>query len=148
MGSVVIIGSGCAQLFNGEIFPRCDTVSAASASSIDLTDGIVVFGADCTDFPSELNAFAAIISDYSLDCARALCGCGIPVITCGMSLKSTISASSRTAEQLTLSLNRTVPTLNGMCEPLELPITPMQGISLYDHMAAFAAAIISGLIEQ
>lgn len=147
MGSVVIIGSGCAQLFNGEILPRYNTVCAASASSIDLSDGIVVFGEECTDFPSELNAFAVIISDCSLDCARALCGCGVPVITCGMSLKSTISASSRTAEQLTLSLNRTIPTLNGHCEPLEFPLKPMQGVSLYDHMAAFAAAVISGLIE-
>ncbi|MGN0649042.1 MAG: hypothetical protein ACI4KM_01280 [Oscillospiraceae bacterium] len=145
---VIIIKSSCAQLFNGEIFPRCDTVCAASASSIDLCDGIVVFGEQCTDFPSELNAFAAIISDSSIDCARALCGCGIPVITCGMSLKSTVSASSSTAEQLTLSLNRTVPTINGCCEPMEFPLTPLQGISLYDHMAAFAAAIIAGLIEQ
>lgn len=146
--SVIVIGSGCAQLFNGAVLPRCDTVSAVSASSIDIGDGIVVFGEQCANFPSELNAFAAVISDCSLDCARALCGCGIPVITCGMSLKSTVSASSSTAERLTLSLNRTIPTLKGCCEPLELPLTPVQGVSLYDHMAAFAAAVISGIIVQ
>ena len=44
---------------------------------------------------------------------------GVQLITCGISPKNTVSVTSRTDDKITLSLNRTIRTKNGICEPLE-----------------------------
>lgn len=67
---------------------------------------------------------------------------GIPIITCGMSPKNTISVTSRTPERLTLSLNRAVNTVSGVCEPLEYPVRIPKNAREYDIMAAFAAKLL------
>ncbi|GEM_PF-5414684 len=68
---------------------------------------------------------------------------GIQLITCGISPKNTVSITSRTAEKLTLSLNRSVRTLSGkLCEPLEQPVDVPADADEYDVMAAFAAKLL------
>lgn len=68
---------------------------------------------------------------------------GIQLITCGISPKNTVSITSRTAEKLTLSLNRSIRTLSGkLCEPLELPVGVPENADEYDVMAAFAAKML------
>ena len=68
---------------------------------------------------------------------------GIQLITCGISPKNTVSITSRTAEKLTRSLNRSIRTLSGkLCEPLELPVAVPENADEYDVMAAFAAKLL------
>lgn len=68
---------------------------------------------------------------------------GIQLITCGISPKNTVSITSRTAEKLTLSLNRSIRTLTGkLCEPLEQPVSVPENAEEYDIMAAFAAKLL------
>ncbi|MCH5293988.1 MAG: hypothetical protein J1E07_09675, partial [Treponema sp.] len=61
---------------------------------------------------------------------------------CGVSSKNTVSVTSRTTDKITLSLNRSVQTADGVCEPLEQPIPDNGNVSEYDLMAAFAAKIL------
>ncbi len=68
---------------------------------------------------------------------------GVQLITCGISPKNTVSITSRTAEKLTLSLNRSIRTLTGkLCEPLEQPVDVPENADEYDVMAAFAAGML------
>ena len=68
------------------------------------------------------------------------------MITCGISGRNTVSVTSKTSDSITLSLNRAIHTLGGLCEPMELPIPLYEGYSDFDHMAAFAATVIFGRI--
>ena len=70
---------------------------------------------------------------------------GIQLITCGISSKNTVSITSRTANKLTLSLNRGIRTISGVCEPLEQPVDVSEDADEFDVMAAFAAIVLSGL---
>ncbi|MBD5129816.1 MAG: hypothetical protein HDT43_07820 [Ruminococcaceae bacterium] len=70
---------------------------------------------------------------------------GIQLITCGISPKNTVSVTSRTAGRLTLSLNRGIRTVSGICEPLEQPVDVPENADEFDVMAAFAARVLTGL---
>ena len=70
---------------------------------------------------------------------------GVQLITCGISPKNTVSVTSRTDEKITLSLNRTIRTQNGICEPLEQPVDMVGTDDEYDIMAAFAAKLLLGI---
>lgn len=72
---------------------------------------------------------------------------GVQLITCGRGAKNTVSVTSDNGEVLTLSLNRAVETLRGICEPMELPVE-RRGRSDYICMAEFAAMILLGEIAQ
>lgn len=67
---------------------------------------------------------------------------GVQLITCGISPKNTVCVTSRTDEKITLSLNRTIRTKNGVCEPLEQPVDAVGADEEYDVMAAFAANLL------
>lgn len=70
---------------------------------------------------------------------------GVQLITCGISPKNTVCVTSRTDEKITLSLNRTIRTQKGVCEPLEQPIDAAATDDEYDIMAAFAAKLLLGI---
>ena len=86
------------------------------------------------------SALGVIVSDeFSGSVPR-----GIQLITCGISPKNTVSITSRTDEKITLSLNRSIRTSSGICEPLEFPVSVPEILSEYDIMSAFAARLLVG----
>lgn len=91
------------------------------------------------------NAKCGVISAQSVIVNGDEPPCELPrnvqLISCGVSPKNTVSITSRTPEKLTLSLNRTIRTESGFCEPLEQPVDVLEGVSEYDIMAAFAARL-------
>ena len=144
MSFALITGnSGAAALF-GDVFPECGTAAADNIRNITAPECAVIFGEDCRRAPRQTRALAAVISsDSSFDTSGLV---GVQVITCGASGKNTVSVTSRTADSMTLSLNRSIQTLRGICEPLELPVPAPADADAYDYMAAFAASLALGLI--
>lgn len=70
---------------------------------------------------------------------------GIQLITVGLGSKNTVSVSSRTSDTVTVSLNRSVKTLRGVCEPFELPIkSAAKDTGL---LYSFAAKVLLGKIS-
>lgn len=65
---------------------------------------------------------------------------GIQLITCGFSHKNAVSITSRTDERLILSLNRSVHTISGITEPLEMPVPT--GGDEFELMANFSAGLL------
>ena len=136
MGLVVIVGESRAE----ELLKEFSIVKARDFAKVNCDGAVVIIGK---------NALAEVVSALGVIVDGDEPAADIPrfvqLIACGVSPKNTVSVTSRTSEKITLSLNRSVRTSNGICEPLELPVPDDEIVSEYDLMAAFAAKI---LLEQ
>lgn len=146
MKTIIITGKvSLFALTETGLLPRVSLIEADALRTLNAPEAVLIAGEDAM-LPAELNVLAAVVNaDSGFDVRRLS---GTPVITCGMGGKNTVSVTSRTAEQMTLSLNRSVRTLRGVCEPLELPLPLCAGAEDFSYMAAFAAAVLLGYIAD
>ncbi len=143
---VIIVGkSGTEQYFKEGVF-RCDSLVHAQRLQRLCTPEAVLIVGEGAALPKNMSVFAATVDADGSFNAEALKGTA--VFTCGISGRNTISVTSRTTERITLSLNRSVMTLRGLCEPFELPLPYLPESTDYDAMSAFAAAVALGLINS
>ncbi len=142
MNTVIAVGQvNISGLLSGEVFPRCEVVCARYVTEISAQQSVVAAG-EGARLPEGLSALAVIVdADADIDLSALH---GNAVITCGISGRNTVSVTSKTADMITLSLNRAIHTLSGLCEPMELPVRLYEGYSDFDYMAAFAAAVVFG----
>ncbi len=146
MGIAVSVGKvDILPLLNGDIFPKCNVLSVCGLNGIAAEDAVLVIGEGAEIFTEEISAVSVIVNaDEQISSRRWQ---GLSVITCGISGKNTVSVTSKTTDRITLSLNRSIHTLKGLCEPLEYPVPLIDGIDDYDYMAAFAVSLLLGNIE-
>ena len=133
MGTVVIVGESRAE----ELLNELPIIKARDFASVKCADAVVIMGKNAR---AEVTSALGVIVDGdepAADLPRF-----VQVIACGVSPKNTVSVTSRTTDKITLSLNRSVQTADGVCEPLEQPIPDNGNVSEYDLMAAFAAKIL------
>lgn len=146
MNTVIAVGRvNISELLSGEVFPRCEVVRAQHITEISARQSVVVAG-EGAQLPEGLDVHAVIVdadADIDLYALR-----GNAVITCGISGRNTVSVTSRTSDSITVSLNRAIHTLGGLCEPMELPLPLIERHSDFDYMAAFAAAVVSGFFQK
>lgn len=109
-------------------------------AEIDCDEAVVIVG---RDGEARVRSALGVIVDGERFSGRL--PRGIQLITCGISPKNTVCVTSRTDEKITLSLNRTIRTQSGICEPLEQPVDAVAGDDEYDIMAAFAAKLLLGI---
>ncbi len=117
-------------------------ISAEKLTDAEDESCVLVLGKDAVINAERMSIFAAVVNadeDFPADALK-----GIPVITCGMGRCNTVSVTSRTSEMITVSLNRTISSMSGVCEPQELPLPLISGADEYDHMAAFALLLLLG----
>lgn len=139
LGFVLTVGNFTYGLF-GEIFPACGLISADGAVTVDAADCVVIL---CKSSPKIKiqNALGVI---FNGDTPPENLPDGVQLISVGIGAKNTVSISSRAADSITLSLNRTIHTENGICEPLELPVPADENADIYGYMSAFAASLMMG----
>lgn len=137
MGFVLTVGELTSGLF-GEVFPRCGAISAESVTTVDAADCAVILRGD----PRSIDIKNALGVIFNGDTPPDVLPEGIQLISVGIGAKNTVSISSRAADSITLSLNRTIRTQNGVCEPLELPVPADENADIYDYMSAFAATLM------
>ncbi|MDE6727213.1 MAG: hypothetical protein K2J80_04650 [Oscillospiraceae bacterium] len=133
MGMIVIVGESRAET----LLDGFSVIKAPSCDIIDCGGAAVILGAHAR---AEIRAALGVIVDGDEpadDLPRF-----VQLISCGISPKNTVSVTSRTPEKITLSLNRSIRTHSGVCEPLELPVPAAAGVSEYDLMAAFAVELL------
>ena len=133
MGSVVIVGESRAD----ELLEEFSIIKANGYAKINCMDAVVIMGKNAR--ADVVSALGVIVDgdEPAADLPRF-----VQLIACGVSPKNTVSVTSRTTDKITLSLNRTVRTADGVCEPLELRLNDNKSVSEYDLMAAFAAKIL------
>ena len=144
MNTVIAVGQvDISGLLSGEVFPRCEVVRTQHIIEMSAQQSVVVAG-EGAQLPEGFSALAVIVdADSDIDLSKLR---GNAVITCGISGRNTVSVTSKTSDSITLSLNRAIHTLGGLCEPMELPMPLYEGYSDFEHMAAFAATVIFGRI--
>ncbi len=128
----------------GEV-PPCGVIAAGSYSAVHAEHSVLVLGSGAR-LPEKLSVFAVVADadeGFDISCLK-----GVAVITCGMGSRNTVSVTSKTTERITISLNRGIHTMNGLCEPLELPLPLAEGTSDFGYMAAFAALLLCGRWEE
>ena len=117
----------------------CGMISADNISQLYSDSAVLVLGRGAV-IPENISVFAVIAdADEGFDVEK-LKGCA--VLTCGMGGRNTVSVTSRTSERITVALNRSIRTLGGICDPMELPVAIHDGISDYEYMATFAALLL------
>lgn len=133
MCSLVLIGDSRAEkLLSGYPF-----IKTSGFAAVNNENAVVILGKNARC--EMLSAQSVIVNgDEPFDALPR----NVRVISCGVSPKNTVSVTSRTPEKLTLSLNRSLRTENGVCEPFELPVDVLEDVSEYDVMAAFAAKLL------
>lgn len=141
MGIVIITGEcGAAELF-GAVFPPAGTITVRGGIVVRSPDSAVIVGKNGA--AQVESALGMIISG---DCPPENIPPDIQLITCGSGSKNTVSFSSLTESEITLSLNRSMNTAAGRCDPLELPVARKAGADVFSYMSAFAAALLLGFI--
>ena len=133
MGTVVIIGESSAD----KLLEKYSIIKADNYATIDCENAAVILGKNA--HAKIKRALGVIVDNDTTDIYPQF----VQLITCGISSKNTVSVTSRNTDKITVSLNRSVRTANGICEPLEFPISALD-YSEYDLMAAFAAEILLG----
>ena len=144
MGLVTVVGElNLLPLLGGDVLPRCGVICAPALTELCAADTVLIVGGKAV-LPNRLSVLAAVVdADSGFDPCRLR---GAPVVTCGLGSRNTICITSRTTEYVTLSLNRSVQTLKGICEPMELPLPVCEAAEDYAYMAAFAASVLLGNI--
>ncbi len=137
MGFVLTVGDLTGDLFGG-VFPACGVISADSVGTVDAADCAVILRKSSP----KINIKSALGVIFNGDTPPDVLPDGVQLISVGIGAKNTVSISSRAADSITLSLNRTIRTQNGVCEPLELPVPADENADVYDYMSAFAASLL------
>ncbi len=132
MGIVCVVGNGSA----GELLCDLPVIETGSFAEISCPDAVIIAGQDSR---IRVNSALAVIVDenYGGELPQ-----GVQLVTCGISPKNTVSVTSRTEDKLTLALNRSLKTLGGVAEPMEIPVPVKKGFAEYDLMAEFAARLL------
>ena len=140
---VIIVGENAEKsrckadkLFGG-IFPEREIVVTENRAVINAPSAVVIVEKNAS---AEIKAAFGIIADED-GCFRDFPR-GVQLITCGINPKNTVSFTSLSNDKITLSLNRSIRTKNGIAQPLELPEDLVDGLSEFDYMAAFAASLL------
>ena len=141
MGTVIVCGSGEADAAIRALLPQAELIETAAAH-VEARSAVVVLGRS-----GRLRVNSALGVIVNSDEPPEDIPEGVQLITVGHGAKNTVSITSCTPERHTLSLNRAVQTLAGICEPFELPFTAAEELTENGCMAAFAAGILLGEIS-
>lgn len=132
---LIIIGETNAAGLFGKIFPETELIHTWNSIEINAPNAVVIAK---NGAPEVTNALGVIVGENAEHSVKR----GVQLIVCGNSPKNTVCITSRTADKITLALNRALKTKNGVCEPLEIPLSFLDGFNEFDYMAAFAAAVL------
>lgn len=138
MGFVLTVGDFSEGLIGG-VFPACGVISADNVKTVDAADCAVVLRGNSP----KISVKSALGVIFNGDTPPDTLPDGVQLISVGIGAKNTVSISSRAADSITLSLNRTIHTERGVCEPLELPVPAAEDADVYDYMSAFAATLLA-----
>lgn len=126
-------------------------ISEYKKTDINLKNGIAVFIDDTDRFENQVfpDGITGICEDKNITALGIFKASGIPVISCGMSAKNTVTLSSLSSGSLLASLQRTVTDLSGgEVEPGEFKIRLTKPYTHFAVMASAAVLLLSGIVPD
>ncbi len=121
--------------------PKIVIIESESFKKIDTKRYIVVFGKSKGYFNKKLlnNAHSVIVDDRSCIKSKNI---NTQILVCGMSMDDTITVSSNTLENATVSINKSIKGLFSKIEQEEISLPKNK--NNYELMAAGAILMLSG----
>lgn len=114
--------------------------------------GVLVFKPGVAAFRRDFcvpGGFSAVVDPLNEDAVRLLQKCCLQTVTCGMSLRDTLTFSSIGGETAVVSLQRALVTLKGeTVEPREIPVRFGNGHGQYALLAAVAVLLLCGRMPE
>lgn len=126
----------------------CLLLDDRQARSVQMEHSVFIFKSHCDGLGDITlpKAHAAVLNPENEQTAALLKARHIPVVTCGLSHKDTVTFSSRTPTTALVSLQREIHTAAGvLVEPRELPVTLTTPRDDYPLLAAIAAMWLAGI---
>ena len=146
---MVVILSGKENSAESEIMAELngfEAISLIGKTDININKGVVII-ADQNKRLKNVKlskSLTGICSDENLTALNIFKKNCLPIITCGMGSKNTVTVSSISEKSLMLSLQRNIRDINGkVIEPLEIK-AEKKGESFFPIMAAETAKLILG----
>lgn len=126
-------------------------ISLYKNSRLNLKKGIAIFTDDTHHFKNQLLPIG--ITCICEDCnkgALSLLGINrVPVISCGMNPKNTVTLSSIGKESVIMSLQRSITQISGKAiEPTDFKISFSKSYEPFSVMASATALLLSGIIPN
>ncbi len=130
---------------------RFTIISEYKKTDIKLKSGIAVFIDDTDRFNSQVfpDGIIGVCEDSNLKALELFRQSHIPVISCGMNAKNTVTLSSCGSDSLLVSLQRTLTDCSG-CEidPAEFKIKLTKNYSSFAVMASAAVLLLNGVAPE
>ncbi len=126
-------------------------VSEYKKANLKINNGIVVICDNTERFKDQQfpNGIIGICEDNNINALEVFKKSHIPVISCGMSAKNTITLSSLNSDTLLATLQRTVKNIKGdEIEPAEFKIKLKKSYSHFSVMACVAILLIKGIAPR
>lgn len=125
-----------------------EVISEYKKTELDVTDGIAVFIDDSERFSGQRfpHGMVGICEEANRTALELFMQSGIPVISCGMNSKNTVTLSSLNSSSLLTSLQRTLTDCGGKTvEPGEFKIKLTKKYHSFSVMAAAAVLLLNGI---
>ena len=132
------------------ISPLC-VVSRHKTSKITMNKGAVVLGECLWNFKNQHlpSSIIGICSENNLTGLKLLKSNNLPIITCGMGRKNTLTVSSNEKDSALLCLQRSITDINGnTVEPCEIKVLKKSPYNCYSLLAATAVMLIYGIKDS
>ncbi|MFT3952379.1 MAG: hypothetical protein QM689_10630 [Oscillospiraceae bacterium] len=123
----------------------------AVRSVVKIDNSVLVFGENATTLPQGITGrnLTGILTQSNHRLTESLKNANIPVLTCGMSQKDTVTYSSFTGDKLVVSLQRRLKTPHGVTvEPFEMPIALDSREDIIPALVFFAICAEYGTIDK
>lgn len=126
-----------------------DIIGIIRKNILHPREELVITGDDLTNTDILARARIGICSDSDPYALSLLCESQTPVITCGMSSHNTVTLSSRTDTDCSVTLQRAVKRIDGKStEPAEYPIILTSAHQPFTVMAASAIMLLNGATPE
>lgn len=130
---------------------RLTIISEYKKTDIKLKNGIAVFIDDTDRFNSQVfpKGIIGICEDGNLKALEIFRESRVPVISCGMNAKNTVTLSSLGSASLLVSLQRTLTDRAGHeVDPAEFKIKLTRNYSPFAVMASAAVLLLNGIVPE
>lgn len=126
-------------------------ISEYKKTDINVKSGVAVFIDDTDRFEGQIfpKGITGVCEDTNQKALEIFRESNIPIISCGMNAKNTVTLSSLNSPTLLASLQRTVTDkLGRSVEPCEFKIRPCKKYSTFAVTASVAVLLLLGIIPD
>ena len=137
-------------LINSLKQPNIITLNKNSDLNSNIKNGIIIILDNAKDFADKsINGMVGICEDCNKNAIDIFSKNNMPVITCGMNVKNTVTFSSINDNSLIVSLQRVITDSKGKeIEPTEFKLILTKDYNIFSVMASVSVLLLNGIFPS